>query len=238
MEQAYRQALWKWDEWHGRHTVEREKIVDIPYWRYPRDFVPPPSVELRVAATEAGELFVVVDGAAYIPANEADLLHRVNLMLELFGEVELRQQDLTPFVSGEIRRLNWEVLPAGRHPWQKVREAIEPVLERAKAGNRPVIQARLDTIGFYGPKVYAIGNAGFTGYLVFGFKDLGLYVLESALYGNATYVLGADWERLSQMSKAELLDGALHKERIVHRADSWPARIRELLAPALEDQAA
>lgn len=239
MEQVTREALWTWEEWHGNHTVERQKIVDIPYWRYPRDFVPPPSVELRVAATEAGELLVVVDGGPYLPANEADLRHRVNLMLELFGEVELRRQDLVPFVSaGELRRLNWEVLPAGRHPWSTVRAAIAPVIERAKGGKRPVIQARLETIGAYGPDFHAIGHGGFAGYLVFGFKNLGIYVLESALYGNATYVLGEDWESLSQMSKAELLDGALHKERIVHRAASWPTRIRELLAPALEGRAA
>lgn len=63
-------------------------------------------------------------------------------------------------------------------------------------------------------------------------------MLESAYYGNATYVLGDDWQHLSQLMKAELLNGAFHEEHIVHGAESWPARINELLATALEGQAA
>jgi len=232
-EQVTREALWTWQEWHGKDTVERKKIVDIPYWRYPRDFVPPPSVELRCAAVGSGEFYIVVDGDTYTPSNEAALLHRVNLFLELFGEVEILRPDLTPLVSLQLRRLNWEVLPKGRLPWEKLRAALEPILERSKDGNRPVIQARLDMIRSYEPDFHAIGRGGFNGYLVFGFQRLGLYVLESAYYGNATYVLGEDWESLSQLTKAELLNEALHKERVIHRAQSWPIRIRKLLSSGL-----
>ena len=238
MEELTYERLWTWNEWHGNDTVQREKIVDIPYSRYPRDFVPPPSVELHCTATEAGELLVVVNGGAYTPANETNLLHRINLMLELFGDVEVRDTNLTPFAPAEVRHLNWDVLPTGRHPWQKTRAAMKPILERAKAGKRPVIEARLDTIGKYHPSFVALGRAGFAGYIVFGFESLGIYVLESAYYGNATYVLGEDWEHLSQKTKAELLDNDLHKERIIHRAASWTGHINKLLAPALKDKAA
>lgn len=238
MEEVTREALWTWHEWHGDDRVERQRIVDIPYSRYPRDFVPPPGVELRCRADASGQLYVVVDGGAYVPDNEEALLHAVNLVLELFGECELLRPDITPFVAAKVRHLNWRVLPPGRLPRETVRQAVAPILERARPGNRPVLQARLDVVESYGPDFLAIGQAGFAGYLVFGFEGLGLYVLESAYYGNATYVLGHDWERLSQLTKAELLDGSLHQERIIHRATTWSARIRELLAPALEDQAA
>ena len=54
-------------------------------------------------------------------------------------------------------------------------------------------------------------------------------VLESAYYGNATYVLDGDWETLSQSTKAEILKEGLHRDRVVHR-ERWEQRIRELLA--------
>jgi len=235
METAYRQVWWTWTLWNGE---EQGKYVDVPYQRYPRDFIPPPAVELTCVATQSGDLYLAIEGSVYAPSNEAALVHKVNLMLELFGEVEVLRPDLTPFAPAHVRRLNWEVLPPGRHPWEKVRPALEPVIERAKDGNRPFLRHRWDAIGNFGPDFIAAGQGGFSGYVVFGFERLGFYVLESAVYGNATYVLGNDWQHLSQLTKAELLDGALHEERIVHGADSWPARINELLAPALEDQAA
>lgn len=234
-ETVYHQRWWARKTWRGDPV---EGFVDVPYQRYPRDFLPPPSVELRCVATEAGDLLMVVDGGAYVPANEADLLHRINLMLELFGEVEVLRDDLTEFAPSELRRLNWEVLPAGRYPWEKTREALAPILERAKGDTRPVLHARFDTIGSFRPDFTAVGQGGFSGYVIFAFERIGVYVLESSFYGNATYILGEGWERLSQMTKAELLDGALHQERIVHRAGSWEARIRELLTPALEERAA
>lgn len=235
METAYRQVWWTWKLWNGE---EQGKYVDVPYQRYPRDFTPPPSVELTYISTQNGELYLTIEAGVYTPSNEDALLHRVNLMLELFGEVEVLRPDLTPFVPVQARRLNWEVLPPGRQPWAKTRQALEPVIKRAKEGNRPFLRHRWDTIGHYEPDFTAAGRGGFNGYIIFGFERLGFYVLESAYHGNATYVLGHDWQQLSQLTKADLLNGGLHEERIVHGAESWPARIHELLAPALENQAA
>lgn len=235
METAYRQAWWTWTLWNGE---EQGKYVDVPYQRYPREFTPPPAVELTCVATQSGELYLAVEGGDYTPSNEEDLLHKVNLMLELFGEVEVLRPDLTPFVPTQVRRLNWEVLPPGRHPWDTVRPALESAIERAKDGNRPFLRHRWDTIGHYEPDFIAAGQGGFNDYVVFGFERLGLYLLESAVYGNATYVVGHDWQHLSQLTKAELLNEALHEERIVHRADSWLTRINKLLADALKDTAA
>jgi hypothetical protein len=37
--------------------------------------------------------------------------------------------------------------------------------------------------------------------------------------GNAIYVLGADWKRLSRISKGELLSGSHVVARVEHRGD-------------------
>lgn len=234
-ETVYHQRLWARKTWHGKLI---EDYVTVPHVRYQRKFVPPPQAEMRCVTTEAGQLLAVIDGGANLPANEDALLHRINLMLEVFGEVELRQPDLTPFAPIKQRRIDWEILPAGQYPWEKTRQALASAIERFKDGKRAPIPERFDVIGRFGPDFTAVGQAGFSGYVVFAFERIGIYVLESAFYGNATYILDEEWERLSQMTKAELLDGALHKERVIHRAGSWETRIRELLTPALAEQAA
>ena len=58
------------------------------------------------------------------------------------------------------------------------------------------------------------------GYLIFGFLEENLYVLECTQTNNATYILENNWEHLSGLTKAEILENNLHKERIIHR-ENW-----------------
>lgn len=82
---------------HGPYNrVERSRIVDVPYQRYPRTPIPPPSVELTVARDVSRDMVVVTRPLAYVDGNKEALLHRVNLMRELFGEAELLTEDLAP----------------------------------------------------------------------------------------------------------------------------------------------
>jgi len=231
-ETAYRQVEWNWVEWHGPYRVDQSKIVDVPYERYPRSFIPPPSIELNIAATTDGEPIVVGPVITYAEENEPLLLHVINLFLEIFGECSLFTENLEKIIRQPVRRLNWRVLPPGRWPWERLRTEIEPIISEAPRGNQPVIQHRLETINSYGPNFTAVGQAGFRGYLIFGFEVKNLYVLESAFFGNATYVFGEDWERLSRMTKAEILDRNLQTDRIIHR-EGWENRIHDLLGDNL-----
>ena len=47
-----------------------------------------------------------------------------------------------------------------------------------------------------------------------------MYILECVHFGNATYVFGDDWEILSQMTKAEILNSDLQQDRLIHR-ENW-----------------
>lgn len=109
-----------------------------------------------------------------------------------------------------------------------MRGHVEPFVRRQPRGNQPIIRARLQEVNKYKPEFVAVGQAGFDGYVIFGFPKKNLYVLESVHPDNATYVFEDEWQRLSQMTKAEILNHDLQKERIIHRA-GWPARIRRLL---------
>jgi hypothetical protein len=64
---------------------------------------------------------------------------------------------------------------------------------------------------------------------MFGFSEEQLYVLESVYTGNATYVFDKNWEELSKLTKAEILNGSLQEDRLIHR-ESWNDQVNALLS--------
>ena len=229
METAYQMVEWTWTEWRGRYdTVERSEFVDRPYQRYPRSFIPPPSIEFSLLEDITDNLLIVTPEIQFVPDNYETIIHTVNLFLEIFRECEVFSGELKSIRRPEIRRLNWEILPPGRYPWDRLQEHVREVINDAPEGSRVLIEDRLETINSYEPEFHAVGKAGFRGYVVFGFPEKKLYVFESAYTGNATYVFGENWETLSKLTKAQILDENLQLARLIHRK-GWHASIRELL---------
>lgn len=229
METHYRQQEWTWKEFRGRYDFEEQsRIVDIPYERYPRKIIPPPSIELSVALDTDDHKLIVADSIQFTANNSESIVHIVNVFLELFGICEIRNQNLDAIITSPIRRLNWDVLPQGRKPWGQLKPLIQPVIDKLTEGNQIVIEKRFETINAFEPDFVAVGKAGFSGYLIFGFPEDNLYVLESTQTNNATYILENNWEYLSGLTKAEMLENNLHKERIIHR-ENWFEEIGRLL---------
>lgn len=231
MEEVYRTSEWHWTEWHGRDRIERSEIVDVPYRRYPRTFVPPQSVELTLQELTPGTTAVTAGPFVYSQDDEEQrslLRHSVNLMLEAFGSCQIHGARDKQTLRSPIRRLNWVVLPPGVHPWPELKTHVTHILETMTPGCRALAERRLETIVEYGPDFTAFGHAGFSGYIAFGFEAKDIFVLESTRRDNATYVFGHYWERLSRLTKAEILSGNLHEDRIIHRAN-WFSRVEALL---------
>lgn len=229
METAYTQREWHWTEWHGDDPVDQSRIVDVPYQRYPRTLDPPPSLELTIAVTTTGVKILVAP--SFVPGSDQDarVLHTINLFLEIFSCCELYYEDLSQIVKAPLQRLNWRLLPPGRHPWEELLPKLTEVTQSLTPTTRVVVEHRLREVNSYGPEFVAVGRAGFAGYVVFGFPDRALYVFESAYTGNATYIFGSDWQNLSRLTKAQILEGNLQKERIIHR-EGWANRLRRALA--------
>lgn len=229
METAFRTIEWRWEEFRGRYDrVPRSDFRDISYKRYPKKRFPPPSVELTVRVAHNGDKVLTASPIRYETSNHQLLLHTINVFLELFGECNVLDDKLTSAKLPPTVILNWRVLPPGKYPWSRIKPLVSNLIGKAPAGNRPIITARLESIGSYEPEFVAVGTAGFHGYLVFGFPKRNLFVLESVNLGNATYVFDKDWQSLSKLTKAQILDGNLQKARIVHLV-SWFGQIRDLL---------
>ncbi len=229
METVTREIMWTWTQWRGRDRIERTEVRDYPYKRYPRTPIAPPAIELTVAESPIGERVIVASPLDYTKANAALLLHEINLLLEIFGECELLTPELAPLEATATKRLNWQVLPPGVMPWAKLQTQLNPLIKRMPKGNRPVALYRLSFLNEFEPEFTAVGRGGFGGYIIFGYPKKDVYLLESLYYGNATYVLGQDWKTLSQLTKAEILQGGLEKERLIHAA-GWETRVRNWLA--------
>jgi hypothetical protein len=222
LETHYRQREWKWQEFRGRYdTVEQTRIVEVPYQRYPRTVIPPYAIELQVRRTLAQELAVVAGPLQRRSAADlARLLNTVHLFVEIFGECALVGERLSLAPQPSRRVLNWEILPPGKYPWARAAPAVAKVVDTAPESSRPVIRARFEAVSSYEPDFVAIGRNGFLRYVVFGWDEKALYLLESTEINNATYVLRENWEVVSAMTKAQVLDAGAHLARFVHR-DNW-----------------
>ena len=216
METAYRTAEWSWTEWHGPDRIEKTEFRDVPYSRYPRDFIAPPSIELTLVTDADGNPVVRTPLIKNWRNQKEVTVHGVNLMLELFGECGFYDGSMKKLIEAPIKRLNWRILPPGQRPFSKLKTELEDVLKEVKDGKRAFTEHRLETINDYRPEFTVVGSGGFRGYVIFGFPKKEVYVLESVLYGNATYLFDKDWEELSKKTKAEILSQGLQKGRLVH----------------------
>lgn len=223
-ETCYRERLWEWKDWGDNF---HSKIVYIPYERYKRKIILPPCEELTLVNNTDVSL-ILSRKLLYTASKENEVKHVINLFLELFGDCQILKENLTPVIKAPIRKLNWELLPPGKYPWSKARGIVENFSKNLSENKAAIIKNRIATITKYEPDFIAIGTAGFDGYWVLGFVNRNLFVFESLYYGNATYIFNQNWEMISQMTKADILEGNHSEARIIHR-EGWANSIGELL---------
>jgi len=230
-ETHYRTIEWTWQQWKGRgETEEISDFRDVPYERYPRTFIKPYAIELTIAVGRNNTHIII--SPQFNIKNDKDYIeikHTINLFLELFKECYILTEGLEQIHIPKITRLNWDILPPGEYPWEQRYKQVEPFIKKAPKGNWPVIENRLEIINNYKPDFAAIGINGFSGYIVFGFNQKGLYVFESTKTNNATYVFDKNWKDLSLLTKKEILNNELHQMRVIHRVKTWENEINNIL---------
>ena len=191
--QKYRHAVIT--DWHGN-----EHDVDIQYWGYRYEHLSAPNVELTVIKRN-GQFAIV----SPLMINDDSLLnvHIVNLFLEVFGECDFLHEDLSDTIKKlPIERVNWEILPEGKLPWETVVSGLG--ISQSKAKSKLAEKYRFEHLDKHMPaKVYQ-GMNGFHGYLVFDFPKAGVVIMENMLYGNATYVIEKNWKKFQSSLRRRL----------------------------------
>lgn len=225
-ETAQRPHYWTYYQFHGQERVRVEESKIINYLRYPRTFIPPPSFRLSVAQTTSGEKIIE---APSFPRNKVDdLIHSINLLLEIGGECELLGGDGEPIIRSPEVSLDWEVLRKGHIPFDELIHNINTALPKEGSKSRNRILARIGFIESLKPDFHARGNAGYSGYVVFGFSGLNLFVCESIELNNATYIFDRNWEEFTQLTKSDVICGDLAEARIFH-LENWQEKMLTLI---------
>ena len=218
---------WTWEEWDGPYsTVTRTQDKPVYKECYQRDFHPPPASELTIV-DDNGQFLIVSEELTKTANQEGQIFHILNLFLELFGECEVRHADLRAITPPNIRKVHWTLLPSGQYPWSRVRQHVNQMLKDKAPRSANPIHHRLEKLASLNPDEVYVGHGGFRSYVAYIFNVKELAVLESVMLDNATYIFNQDWQQVSQMTKAQILQDNLHLDRIIHAAN-WTNRIDKL----------
>lgn len=214
---------WEWEQWApGGGTETKSDFKDIFKECYQREEIPPPSLFISLIEYKGSNYFslepLTRDGG-----NDQDILHGVNLFLEIFGGYEI-------IVDGEIsntkvENVSWRLLPPGEQPFEKLEEHIDKELGKSPR-TQPVIKERQNFINNFNPHKIFVGQGGFHDYVAYDFGEV--VILESIKMGNALYAFPSDWEEISKLSKKEIIQNGLAKERIIHKK-GWKEKVSEVL---------
>lgn len=216
-------------EFRGRdQTEDVTDFIDIPRKVFQKEVIPGTGFEIILESKDE-QLYFLINKTFDKYEDLKNSTIAANIILELVGYCEVFSEDLNEYYKPKnIKRYNWIFLESNGLPWEERKERFREIVEKSKKAKQMVIWERLETIAELKPDFEAMGQNGFSGYVVFGFSEKGLYVFESANLGNATYIVKGDWKSISKMSKTEILQNNLHEFRLVHRND-WKRKISKVL---------
>lgn len=193
-------------------------------------------IEFRYVVNKHGQKLLVSPMLAYNNTNETNSknTHTINLFLEIFGEYEIYTSDLEPALKF-TNRYEFDLLPKGIVEDDDITYLVEGARRFTKKENEvQAFHKRLKIIQEYNPQIIGKGPNGFFGYIVFGFENLGVVLLESMYLGNATYIFNFEnYESLIPKNKQEVLVNHLEKMRFFHN-DNWEFKIRQFLSSQLD----
>lgn len=215
-------------EWYRMDWNGDWDYVDVVYQRYQREPIPAPEIELTILEKD-GNKYIVSPLLINNEQNRKKIKQTINLFLELFHNCNLFKEGLIPiFHPCNIKKVNWLIFPPGEQPWERTKEIIKfSNTSKTKANAQ---RSTYEHITQYKPESVVVGLAGFHGYIAYLFPEKELALLEHMQNGNATYVFQtSNWKMFSQLTKSEIINNALMKERIVHKSD-WKANISRILS--------
>lgn len=221
MEVMERYWEWSWKDWQGTSYSD---FKYIPYNRYVREILQPELIELTIAQSPSGSLWIVSDEIVLNPDQHERLKLAFNLVLSIFKDFYVVDKDIKiPLVANKT--CSWEILRPGENAIDVMHRIIN---ERIHPNKQNMYYRNTNILMQHNPSIVAIGMKGFGGYFVFEYPNRKHVILESLMPDNATYILGKDWEEISKLTKREVLSYRLHTARIYHNK-SWDEEIMKYI---------
>lgn len=214
---------------NGSHEVSMEREV------YQREHVPPSENEISVELVgkeEADDNYIFRFAVTEVMDTKAGdfenrLLFNLNLLLENVGAADVFASEATMQEYLKTLFVNWEILPPGEREGN-INRILSNLPEDPDIKKK--VMDRYDFLAKLRPEAFIHGHGGFKRYFGAKFSDA-LVVFENVEYGNAIYVMYADWKEKSQQSRQELLATGQEGKtftRIPHR-ERWKKEVQELL---------
>lgn len=187
--------------------------VDIYKPCYLQIEVPPMEIELVLFEDKNGRRFIIADLTPDIRSKY--LKETINIFLEVYGFCYIFSDEIRIGEMTKRQRCNWVILPPGEKPSVHITNQL-----RMQGENDDTFDvSRLISLERYKSEQIVEGVNGFSGYYAYVFEKH--CVLESAIYGNATYIIPKEnWEILSQRTKQELIDSRVVVSKIIH-TEKW-----------------
>lgn len=221
-ETAYKSMKWTLKSWNGEF---HSGISEVPYQTYPKIFVEPFGFDFTYR--EDQNIFVIRRYFINNGSENLDIKSAFNLILEIFKTVETFGLDENEDIIVPVNKtLPWEIIPKGEKVWNNFKNG--EVFKYVSVSSKSSIKERFNFLEEFKPNERYEGTAGYSGYEVFTFKDKDIYVFDSVLYGNATYIFSGDWKEVSRLTKKQIIDGNLFEHRLVHNSN-WQKNIGEIL---------
>ena len=207
----------------GSHEVSQERDV------YQRVLFPGHASTIKVTELNRDSEYVTVGLELEhvfdsMPSDTREFLFALNVFQESVGSSAVRPTDTTIDSYVSSLQIDWEILPVGEHDEviRQIHNRLNPTPKEAKE-----IGERLDLLLALRPRDLITGSSGFARYVGARYGNK-LVAFENIRYGNALYIMFDDWERLSRMSRIQLMNSDEKFERIVHR-QGWEKAARAII---------
>ncbi len=202
------------------NTDASKVAADIYRECYPKIEAKPYGIELQLFEGENNQQFVIINMTDEI--RKQYMKEAINLLLEIYGICYVYNGVVGFEKTIKKRRCNWEILPPGEMPSKHVERQLKAMNQSTDTYDIE----RLNYVETYNVLEMVEGINGFKGYYAYLYENY--CVLESAFYGNATYIIPKDnWEELSQRTKRELIDEKKLVEKIDH-TEKWKKNISRI----------
>jgi hypothetical protein len=218
------------DWYNGSHEVSVDRDV------YQREFFPPhgSTISYQEISRDEDSVIVYLELTRIfkgLPDDERELLFALNVFTESVGFCSVRTTDRPVHDYTDSLHIDWEILPIGDREatLRTVKGKLSPNSQEER-----VIEDRLGLLLSMNPSHLLTGKSGFARYVGAQYAD-NLVAFENVRYGNALYVMFDDWQRLSKMSRLELIASEENFERIIHTT-SWKQQAKAIIESKLQKQ--
>lgn len=213
----------------GSHTVTWDRKV------YQRKYWLPQGINITMSLLEENtDIFIIKFSLDTLISKtaidfEETLLYHFNLLQENCGACNIFDADASNAEYIKTLVVEWELLPPGESNFNNNLNYITDKTNNNSPNFKNELQDRMTFFESLSIRKYIIGVNSFNRY--FGaILNNNLVILENVRYGNAIYIFYEDWDKLSKLSRIELLNSNSSKFTRITHTKKWKYKVEKTVS--------